>query len=214
MQTSATPTPSAHKHTPRRRPHAMELPTPITFAANASWTCTTCGVPHRFTNTSFARPLGRLKCPLCSAVANFNLPLTNTNLAILDGNQYSVSVPPGSRDKPLTVFGWVCCSCGRSHQRIPHAIERPATPPPRFRDRILKAYHKTIHGGDFEYDSVTSIHDYGSSLPERKGFRVAFDRPCSCEHATCELCYRFKVVGEGEWIAATGAVGVFPSNRT
>ncbi|KAF2740341.1 hypothetical protein EJ04DRAFT_572187 [Polyplosphaeria fusca] len=191
-------------------------PSPIHFPIWACWTCS-CGACHKFTLTSAVRPLGRLTCYGCRQVAKYLIslpPLENgppkthlghvcckcgrSHLRVpkeVDGQENlsensSSHLPSKMRDARDKFW--------RAFKRMSPSntgIERPATAPSSPKPNIQLT-------GLIKWDgSVIPIEQ----RPEitRKVYSVSFDKECTCSHAPCGLCIRFKYTpaeSEDEWI--------------
>ncbi|KAF1993064.1 hypothetical protein P154DRAFT_583170 [Amniculicola lignicola CBS 123094] len=193
-----------------RELHPCYLPTPVWIPQDAFWVCI-CDKRNRFEDTSKARPLGRMYCEGCTKAANFNTAIHNVELTRLQYNHYMVSLPGNTSGLPMTIFGNVCCRCGRSHLRPPRPMATIKDPKPAATEkeslgkRLIKAARKTFHT-DRKEDDQPSIYHGGhiDEELERRAFTVQFSKPCTCLHEPCDLCLKFKVEGplpQMEWVA-------------
>ncbi|KAF2280730.1 uncharacterized protein EI97DRAFT_438180 [Westerdykella ornata] len=187
---------AASMHTPR-------YPSPIGVSADSFWECQGCGVANAFEQTNRVRPLGRCRCKSCGAVITSLSQTTNVDVTPMGGMMFMVSLPADRSGPPQSLFGSVCCNCGRSHlrERIELAAHSKASqsqgaPNNSLRKKIWKAYRKIKDG---ETDEAWA-NEADDSFPERKAFTVKFDKPCCCGHIPCMRCPKFKVAADGEWV--------------
>lgn len=135
-----------------------------------------------------------------------------SHLQRLWGTSFMLSIPPGELAPPRTVFVWVCCHCGRSHQQYPVPLHRPPTPPtpppsglrrPSFRGRFLGSLRKEKQEeSEVPIKDLITSHAPGAQSEERRAYRVKFTESwCKCGHNACVICLLVKVEWEEEWVS-------------
>jgi hypothetical protein len=113
-----------------------------------------------------------------------------------------VSLPIGEKERPKTMFMWVCCRCGRSHvsrARKAHwsnNVAKEENQKDDFARRLLHmAKKKLTHKSEEREADGKVAKEY--SMEERRSFKVAFRKECKCGRLACDSCLKFKVAADG-----------------
>ncbi|KAF2710374.1 hypothetical protein K504DRAFT_501644 [Pleomassaria siparia CBS 279.74] len=216
LMTSHTPY-TSNSTKPSNPLNAARRPTPLPLTEQSSWRCHACNAMNRFTHTSALRPLGRVQCRECVTTAHFETPISNIKGFVgIEGTHFMVSLPPGQEGPPETLFGWVCCTCGRSHRRHTRGVRHDCRPSPRtpteprrglenarpkFRKRVIAAFKSLANSSQKgEEDDYVAVSIPFEAFEERSLFRVVLDKECTCHRMACELCLKYKIEAEGEWV--------------